>query len=76
MCIDIFFNVRRGTSISASVLSFGLDSFPVLRRKCSYMFRQRLYDFDNVYIRTIMNSVFFNNECTLMNTWIKDLFCF
>ena len=70
------FNIRRGASISASVILQGLDSFPVLLRKYCNSFRSRLFNCDNIYVSTLVNSVFFNTTSSLFSTWNHYLFCF
>jgi len=70
------FNVKRGESISASMLNNNIDCFSVLLRKYHFSFRKRVFNSCNMYVKTVVNSFYFNHCSSFHNIWNKNLFTF
>jgi hypothetical protein len=56
----ILLGLQHRVSMSASFISRGMDPFPVLVRKSIYSFRTRVLDSDNLLLKAIVGSEFFN----------------
>lgn len=70
------FGIKKQQRISMSELYLHncIDSFPVLLRKSTVNFRSRLYNSNNILIKTILDSLFMFSNSKLYNTWCKRIF--
>ena len=68
------FYIKRGTSMSMEYVTNNLHCFKSLMRKASFNFRKRLLLSGNIYIKTIVHSVFFYKHSSFTQMWLKDLF--
>ena len=63
------------TSMSANFIARDMDPFVVILRKAIASFRKRVYNSDNILIRTVVDSGFFT-FCRLSRRWNEALFVF
>lgn len=68
------FHIPYRSSISYNLLMHKLDSFKVLQRKYAYSFRKRIFNSNNLYIKCISLSLFFNRISSMSVLWSRDLY--
>ena len=70
----ILMSFQRKCSISSHYVSNNVDGFMVLTRKLIVCFRKRLLSSDNIIIKSIVNSAYFNLSSQLSKRWQKIAF--
>ena len=67
----ILMSIQRKCSISSHYVSKNVDGFMFLTRKLIVCFRKRLLSSDNILIKSILNSAYFNLSSQLSKRWQK-----
>ena len=70
----ILMSIQRKCSVSSHYVSNNVDCFIVLSRKLIVCFRKRLFDSDNIIIKSIVHSAHFNLSSLLSKRWQKIAF--
>ena len=70
----IFFSLDKYTSVSGSMLEYGIDSFSVIYRKYVVGFIKRLDNCDNVIVRTLLDWMDFSSSPISLH-WLKVAYC-
>ena len=61
-------------SISQLFVTYGIDHFTVLLRKSMYGVMSRVFNSDNILVKTVVNSMYFMYDSDLYKTWVTTLY--